>query len=55
MAADTADIWAHCDVCRRWFACPQWFDRQAPQPLCPVCMSEPSEIENRAVTAGALP
>lgn len=43
----TADIWGFCDICDRWFFCQDWFDKQAPQPCCPVCSAEPSAIENR--------
>lgn len=43
------DIWGYCQSCRRWFSCPRWFDKQAGDPLCPVCLSEPSAIENRAL------
>lgn len=39
-------IWGFCSVCRRWFACPGWFDRRQPQPLCPVCFTEPRAIRN---------
>lgn len=46
----TADIWGLCDICDRWFFCPDWFDKQAPQPCCPVCSAEPSAIENRGST-----
>lgn len=42
------DIWGYCSHCRRWFSCPRWFDKQAGDPLCPVCLSEPSAMENRA-------
>lgn len=42
------DIWGYCQSCRRWFACPRWFDKRVGQPLCPACLSEPSAIENRA-------
>lgn len=48
MAEKSADIWGYCDSCSRWFACPRWMDKQAAQPECPVCLSEPSKIENRA-------
>lgn len=49
MSESTADIWGHCEWCRRWFACPTWFDKHAAQPLCPVCLSEPAAIVNRAL------
>lgn len=42
---DTAETWAFCSDCRRWFYCPTWFDRDAAQPVCPVCWSEPVAIE----------
>lgn len=48
MTGNPADIWGHCESCRRWFACPTWFDQEAPHPVCPVCLSEPSRIVNRA-------
>lgn len=49
MSESTADIWGHCESCERWFACPTWFDKQSAQPLCPVCLSEPAAIVNRAL------
>lgn len=48
MPETPADIWGHCEFCSRWFACPGWFDKQAVQPTCPVCLSEPTAIEDRA-------
>lgn len=51
MSQATADIWGYCDHCRRWFTCPRWFDKQAPQPVCPVCLTEPSAIKDRALTS----
>lgn len=48
MSRVALDIWGYCDPCSRWFACPRWVDDQAPQPACPVCLSAPSAIENRA-------
>lgn len=51
MADSAADIWAYCDVCERWFACPDVASSGAPAPTCPVCASEPSVIENRATLA----
>lgn len=41
------DIWGYCGECDRWFYCAGWFDRSVPQPVCPVCHSEPDMIENR--------
>lgn len=49
-----ADIWAFCDTCERWFFCADWFDKEAPQPCCPVCSAEPSAIENRAAQEGRV-
>ncbi|HVM13731.1 MAG TPA: hypothetical protein VM287_05305 [Egibacteraceae bacterium] len=51
----TADIWAFCDTCERWFFCADWFDKEAPQPCCPVCRAEPSAIENRAAMDNSVP
>lgn len=53
MSDTAADIWGHCDACRRWFSCPGWFDKHVKQPTCPVCASEPSAIENRALAVEA--
>jgi hypothetical protein len=47
-----ADIWAWCETCERWFACPDRVDPDTPAPYCPVCGSEPQRIEDRA---GARP
>lgn len=55
MSETAADIWGHCDSCSRWFACPGWFDKQVVQPSCPVCLSEPSAIENRALVIDTRP
>lgn len=55
MSTTDADIWGHCEECSRWFSCPRWFDKEARQPVCPVCMSEPSEIQNRATLADGTP
>lgn len=41
------ETWGYCRPCARWFYCPKWFDKTAPQPLCPVCDSEPTAIESR--------
>lgn len=43
-----ADIWGRCPECCRWFFCKGWFDREIPQPCCPVCGAEPDSIVNRA-------
>lgn len=45
--------WGHCEACDRWFPCPRWFDKEAPQPLCPRCLTEPSAIEHREVHSPA--
>lgn len=45
------EIWAYCDDCRRWFYCPDWFDRDQPTPVCPACCQEPVAVENRAALA----
>lgn len=42
------EIWGWCPLCRRWFYCPTWFDRDQPSPRCQVCDGEPTAIENRA-------
>lgn len=41
------ETWGYCQPCTRWFHCPKWFDKAAPQPVCPVCGSEPTAIQNR--------
>lgn len=41
------ETWGFCRECDRWFYCPKWFDKAAPQPVCPVCGAEPRAIENR--------
>ncbi|HVL97804.1 MAG TPA: hypothetical protein VM324_00735 [Egibacteraceae bacterium] len=41
------EIWGLCGWCDRWFYCPGWYDKGAPQPLCPVCGSEPAAIDER--------
>lgn len=41
------EIWGYCRPCTRWFYCPQWFDKMAPEPTCPVCSTAPLAIENR--------
>ena len=41
-------IWGYCPTCQRWFACPTWFEKDRPQPLCPVCLVEPRAIRNAA-------
>lgn len=53
MSETAADIWGYCESCCRWFACPTWFDKNAVQPLCPVCLAEPAAIENRALPVEA--
>lgn len=53
MSASAADVWAYCRFCDRWFSCPRWFDKQAAPPLCPVCLSDPSAMENRSATVDA--
>lgn len=42
------DIWGRCPLCARWFACPDWFEREREHPTCPTCGVEPTRIENRA-------
>lgn len=41
------ETWGYCRPCDYWFHCPRWFDKEAPQPLCPLCGAEPRAIENR--------
>lgn len=41
------EIWGYCPPCARWFYCPQWFDKMAPEPTCPACGTVPTAIENR--------
>jgi len=42
------EIWGRCPSCARWFACPEWFQRDQAHPTCPRCGIEPTRIENRA-------
>lgn len=42
------EIWALCQPCDEWFPATDWFDRSAPEPICPTCGREPQAIENRA-------
>jgi hypothetical protein len=42
-----AEIWGRCPICERWFYCEGWFDRDVPEPTCPVCGAAPTKIENR--------
>ncbi len=42
------EIWGRCPSCARWFACPNWFQRDHEHPTCPRCGIEPTRIENRA-------
>lgn len=49
-AQGVAEIWGWCSTCTRWYFCEGWFDRQARQPRCPVCFTEPTAIENRCAT-----
>lgn len=48
-----AEIWGWCPTCLRWYFCDGWLDRNAPHPHCPVCLTEPTAIENRGATAPA--
>lgn len=48
------EIWGLCGSCDRWFYCPDWFNREAPAPTCPVCCVEPMAIENRASGNGVI-
>lgn len=41
------ETWGYCQPCTRWFYCPQWFEKSAPEPTCPVCGAAPTAIENR--------
>lgn len=50
MSTTATDLWAHCDACHRWFACPRHVGHN---PLCPVCISEASMIVDRAARAAA--
>lgn len=51
-AQDGPEIWGWCAVCTRWYFCEGWFDRTAPHPRCPVCLTEPTAIENRRAGTG---
>jgi hypothetical protein len=43
------DMWGRCASGHAWFACEHWFDRDAPEPVCPACEGPAVEIVNRAV------
>lgn len=55
MTEIAADMWAYCDSCDRWFACPGWAQGDSLVPTCPVCTHEPSLIEDRALVAAQPP
>ena len=46
------DLWGRCPTCRRWFDCDGWLDRRLPEPGCPECGAEPSEVLNLAAAIG---
>jgi hypothetical protein len=53
----SGNTWGLCPTCDGWFHCPEWFDRFAPQPVCPACGAEPDAIvvRDESPAAAAVP
>lgn len=46
------ETWGFCDACGRWFYYATRTNGDEP-PRCPVCRTEPSRLEERAVNPSA--